>query len=227
MNPSQSQMPDRAALFDFDGVIFDTETQYSKFWSQIGRKYRPEDKDFDLRIKGSTLDEILDEYFSDIPQAKEQITEGLAAVEENMVFTYVPGAEKFIHTLKQAGIKLAIVTSSGHTKMDRVVKLHPEIGKTFDRIIAAEDFKRSKPDPDCYLTAAKYFGLDRDRCIVLEDSRKGLMAGKNAGMRVVGLATTLPRKEVERWATVVINNFLDPAVTGILQDFFGIEQKPS
>lgn len=222
MNPSEPQTTAKAALFDFDGVIFDTETQYSKFWRGIGRKYRPDDKDFDLRIKGSTLDEILDEYFSNIPHAKEQITEALRNVEENMVYAYVPGAEKFIKTLKQGGIKLAIVTSSGHTKMDRVVKLHPEIGKNFDRIIAAEDFKRSKPDPDCYLTAAKYFGLDRDECIVLEDSRKGLMAGVGAGMRVVGLATTLPRKEVEKWATVVIENFLDPTATRILQEYFGI-----
>lgn len=227
MNKPHTQTTAKAALFDFDGVIFDTEEQYSKFWSQIGRKYRPDDKDFALRIKGSTLDEILEEYFSHIPHAKEQITDALAVVEENMVYKYVPGAEKFIHTLSQAGIKLAIVTSSGHTKMDRVVKLHPEIGETFDRIIAAEDFKRSKPDPDCYLTAAKLFGLDRGQCIVLEDSRKGLMAGVNAGMRVIGLATTLSRKEVDRYATVTIENFLDPAVTDILQSFFGIGRRHS
>ena len=46
----------KAALFDLDGVVFDTESQYSVFWGMIGREYHPEMPDFALRIKGQTLD---------------------------------------------------------------------------------------------------------------------------------------------------------------------------
>lgn len=221
---SPTQTTAQAALFDFDGVIFDTEAQYSKFWTAVGLKYRPGDSDFALRIKGSTLDEILDEYFGGVPQAHDEISAALARVEANLKYIYIPGAPQFIATLHRAGIKLAIVTSSGHKKMNHVLRLHPEIGEVFDRIIAAEDFERSKPFPDCYLSAAKCFGLTPDRCIVLEDSRKGLQAGISASMRVVGLATTLPRSEVEQTATVTIDNFLDPGATVILHDYFGIKQ---
>ena len=48
-----------AALFDFDGVVMDTETQYSIFWDEIGRQYFPQIKDFGRIIKGQTLTQIL------------------------------------------------------------------------------------------------------------------------------------------------------------------------
>ena len=49
-----------AALFDFDGVVMDTETQYSVFWDELGRRYHPEIKDFGCVIKGQTLTQIYD-----------------------------------------------------------------------------------------------------------------------------------------------------------------------
>ena len=57
-----------AALFDFDGVIMDTETQYTVFWDEQGRKYLNEE-DFGRRIKGQTLLQIYEKYFSDQPEA--------------------------------------------------------------------------------------------------------------------------------------------------------------
>ena len=62
-----------AALFDFDGVIMDTETQYTVFWDEQGRKYLNEE-DFGRRIKGQTLTQIYEKYFSDLPEAQQEIT---------------------------------------------------------------------------------------------------------------------------------------------------------
>ena len=53
----------KAALFDFDGVVMDTESQYTIFWNEIGRQYHPEIKDFGLIIKGQTLTQIYDKHF--------------------------------------------------------------------------------------------------------------------------------------------------------------------
>lgn len=55
----------KAALFDLDGVVFETESQYSIFWGMIGREYHPEIPDFEYRIKGQTLVQIYDKYFSE------------------------------------------------------------------------------------------------------------------------------------------------------------------
>ena len=62
-----------AVLFDFDGVIMDTETQYTVFWDEQGHKYLGEE-DFGRCIKGQTLTQIYEKYFSDKPEAQEEIT---------------------------------------------------------------------------------------------------------------------------------------------------------
>ena len=62
-----------AALFDFDGVIMDTETQYTVFWDEQGRKYLNEE-DFGRRIKGQTLLQIYEKHFADKPEAQLEIS---------------------------------------------------------------------------------------------------------------------------------------------------------
>ena len=77
----------------------------------------------------------------------------------------------------------------------------------FDAILTAEDFERSKPDPDCYLKGAQRFGMQKDECVVFEDSFNGLKSGQAAGMFVVGLATTNPADSIRPYADVVVSDF--------------------
>ena len=64
-----------AALFDFDGVVMDTETQYTLFWNKIGEKYFPQYSEFGRVIKGQTLTRIYDTYFPDMEEVRQKITE--------------------------------------------------------------------------------------------------------------------------------------------------------
>ena len=72
-----------AALFDFDGVIMDTETQYTVFWDEQGRKYLNEE-DFGRCIKGQTLSQIYEKHFADKPEAQLEITAELNIYEKKM-----------------------------------------------------------------------------------------------------------------------------------------------
>lgn len=220
--PYNMQTEAHAALFDLDGVIIDTESQYTDFWKEIGKQLLPEIPTFAADIKGRTLVEIEHLYFSCVPNAFDAVTKGLDALEEKMEYPYIPGVCDFIKTLKMHGTRMAIVTSSNQKKMRRVIAAHPELETLFDRILKAEDFNRSKPDPDCYLKAAAALGEPVDRCVVFEDSATGLEAGRNANMRVVGLLTTLPRKEVEKRSDIAIQNYLHPEATEVLSKYFGI-----
>ena len=76
-----------AALFDFDGVIMDTETQYTVFWDEQGRKYLNEE-DFGRRIKGQTLLQIYEKYFSDQPEAQLEISAELYVYEQKMSYEH-------------------------------------------------------------------------------------------------------------------------------------------
>ena len=140
-----------AALFDFDGVIMDTETQYTVFWDEQGRKYLNEE-DFGRRIKGQTLTQIYEKYFSDLPEAQQEITAGLNIYEKSMSYEYIPGVEAFIADLRKHGAKIAVVTSSNEEKMQNVYNAHPEFKGMVDRILTGEMFARSKPAPDCFLS---------------------------------------------------------------------------
>ena len=77
-----------AALFDFDGVVMDTETQYSVFWDELGRRYHPEIKDFGRVIKGQTLTQIYDKYFAGMDNIQKKITADLNNFEKGMLYEY-------------------------------------------------------------------------------------------------------------------------------------------
>ena len=181
----------KAALFDLDGVVFDTEPQYSVFWGAQCRESHPEHPGLENEIKGQTLTQIYDAWFSGSLEPKQAlITERLNAYEAQMKYIYLDGLEDYLRMLRQQGVKTAVVTSSNLPKMQAVYASHPEFHELFDAILTSEDFERSKPDPDCYLKAAGRFGVEPQDCVVFEDSFNGLKSGRAAGMYVVGLATT-------------------------------------
>ena len=196
-----------AALFDLDGVVFDTERQYTVYWQQVGQRYHPTITDFAQRIKGRTLVEVFQEYFDGQTEAQAEISRGLVDFESRMHYNYVPGVEAFLDELRRYGVPRAVVTSSNHAKMACVYRAHPEFTAHFDAILMAEDLGRSKPYPDGYLRAAERLGVAPTRCVVFEDSFSGLEAGRRAGGAVVGLATTNPAEAIATRCDRVIPDF--------------------
>jgi len=200
----------KAALFDLDGVVFDTEPQYTVFWGMICRQYHPEHPGLEHEIKGSTLTQIYDRWFSG-PLAQEQasITARLDDYERQMHYDYINGFETLIADLHAHGVKTAVVTSSNIPKMESVYRYQPLFRQNFDEILTSEDFSRSKPDPDCYLKGAARFGASPEECIVFEDSFNGLRAGRSAGMTVVGLATTNSAEDIAPYSDIQVADYQD------------------
>lgn len=200
----------KAALFDLDGVVFDTEPQYTEFWGAQCREFHPEHPGLEHEIKGQTLVQIFDRHFSgDLAYTQEIITERLNDFEHNMRYDYIGGFEAFVRMLRSRGVKTAVVTSSNKVKMQVVYGRRSEFQSLFDAILTSEDFERSKPDPDCYLKAAARLGAGIDECIVFEDSFNGLKSGRAAGMKVVGLATTNSAESIAPYSDTVISNYID------------------
>ncbi|GAE16151.1 HAD family hydrolase [Bacteroides pyogenes] len=196
------------ALFDFDGVIMDTEPQYTVFWNRQGKLHLGEE-DFGPRIKGQTLTQIYHNYFMGAEEVQKQITAALNAFEEQMSYVYVPGAARFMKELRKRGVKTAIVTSSNEVKMQRVYKAHPELKGMVDCILTEEMFPRSKPAPDCFLLGMKQFGATPEQTYVFEDSFHGIQAGIASGATVIGLATTNPREAIAGKTHDVIDDFTE------------------
>ncbi len=198
----------KALLFDFDGVVADSEKYYTGFWNGVGLKWLGAE-DFGKLVKGSTLKMILGKYFAGKSEAVEDIVRGLDALEEGMTYDYIPGVVEFVKEARRRRFRTAIVTSSNLPKMRGVYAKRPEIPTLFDAVLTSEDFAASKPDPDCFLKGMARFGADAAHSVVFEDSVNGLMAGKASGALVIGLTTTNPLEVVREYSSLQIPDFTD------------------
>ncbi|WP_027455549.1 HAD family hydrolase [Xylanibacter brevis] len=210
----------KAALFDLDGVVFDTEKQYTVFWGEQCRLYHPEHSGLEHEIKGQTLDQIYEHWWSgDLKKERAVITQRLNDFEAQMAFEYVEGFEHFVADLRAHGVKTAVVTSSNQPKMQSVFRARKEFQQLFDAILTSEDFAESKPSPDCYLKGAARFSLAPSECVVFEDSFNGLKSGRAANMFVVGLTTTNSEESIKPLSDVQIANYKGLSYDSLVQLF--------
>lgn len=204
-----------AVLFDLDGVLLDSEGQYSIFWEQMDHEYPTGIQQFASFIKGFHLARILN-YFEN-EDVRQQVLDKLLEFERHMNYEFFPGALEFVKELRSAGIPMAIVTSSDHKKMQALYSQYPEFPMLFDKIVTGDMVTKAKPDPDCFLMGARQLGVDIKDCIVFEDSRNGLIAGRESGALVIGISTTLDRDTVGQLSDLTLNAVEELTVERMLE----------
>lgn len=197
----------KACLFDMDGVVTDTEQQYDQFLGSFIEEYQLP-SDFLLKIKGVRWPEILTMYFSDLSEdEKNKLIHRVVSFEQNdLKYPLIPGVLDFIQKLKQQKIKTALVTSSSKAKTE-VALQKAKLINVFDTLITGDDIKKGKPDPECYLLAARRLNTQPSECVVFEDSFAGIKAGKRAGMKVIGLSTTNTEESLRAIVEEIIPDF--------------------
>lgn len=196
----------KGVLFDLDGVVVDSESIYTQFWSDIDKLYPTGVENFAIAIKGNTLQRILADFFPD-NDVKQDILERIKDFEINMRYKPFAEAIRFINELKRNQFRIAIVTSSSQKKMDNLYAQNPGFREMFDAVVTGDMVSHSKPDPEPYLLGAKAIGVAPESCYVFEDSISGIESGIRAGATVIGLATTLPYDKIEGKAHLTINDF--------------------
>lgn len=191
-------------LFDLDGVLVDTEGEYTRIWTGIEARFPTGIPDFAHYIKGSTLPTILEHHFA--PADRAAVSRMLKEQEEAMHYPLFDGVRELLETLKANAIPCAIVTSSGDGKMERLFGALAGFCELFGAVVTDAMVAHSKPDPEGYLLAARLLGADIGRCLVVEDSFNGLAAGRAAGAVTVALATTNPAEVLAGKADVVLED---------------------
>lgn len=99
------------------------------------------------------------------------------------------------------------VTSSDAVKMNNVYAQHPEFKNYFDFILTANDYDKSKPDPECFLKGINLLGTTADNTFIFEDSLNGLKAARETGASIIGLTTTNSYEIIKGLCDYVIDNF--------------------
>ncbi len=195
----------KAALFDLDGVIVDSEGAYTVFWTSVGRDYGCAPT-FAYDIKGTNLTDILSRF--PLESDREEIRHKIHDYEQTMKYPLFPGVIDFLEELRGAGFRTALYTSSDNTKMSFLRCQHPTLLSLFDAVVTGSMVTESKPHPEGYLTAAALVGCDIRDCYVFEDSYQGIEAGRRSGARVIGVATTNPAERLKEKADRVIDGFV-------------------
>ena len=108
----------------------------------------------------------------------------------------VPGLKKILDFYNKASLKIAVASSGPDENVNMVLE-ELEIRDYFSAVVTASHVRKGKPDPECFLLAARGMGIDPAECLVFEDSRSGIQAALAAGCRCVALATTHSRGEIK------------------------------
>jgi HAD superfamily hydrolase (TIGR01509 family) len=107
----------------------------------------------------------------------------------------VNGLIEFMQILKRKNIAMAIATSGIQPNIDFMFENIP-IKKYFKTVVNSSHIIKGKPDPEIYLKAASLLNVSPKNCLVFEDAVVGIKSAKSAGMRVVAITTTQPKKEL-------------------------------
>ncbi|MGJ8634243.1 MAG: HAD family hydrolase [Luteolibacter sp.] len=182
-------MEPKAVLFDFDGILVDTEWAIYQAWLRTFQKEGQDlplslytkciGSDFDTWSPKTYLEELTGQEFDWIKKDADRQVEIRSELEEEGA---IPGVEDFLEAIREKGVPMAVVSSSSHDWVDGwLEKL--SLGKWFQDVICKEDAPRLKPAPDLYLEGARRLDMEPGSCLVIEDSLNGLISATAAGMK--------------------------------------------
>lgn len=192
-------------LFDLDGVLIDSESQYSQIWAQINREFPTGVENLEEVIKGCTLHKILSDHYPE-ERVRESVADRLHELEQQMHYEYLPGSHEFLLALKEKGLPIALVTSSDEKKMNHLREELPDFLELFDFVVTAGMVQTSKPSPEGYLLAASHLKAAPRNCAIFEDSLQGVMAGRNSEALVVGVCGTLGMDVLSEFSDLLVDH---------------------
>lgn len=184
----------KALIFDFDGLMLDTETPEFETWRDI---YREFGHDLSLVQWGQTVGGLAASDFRPLPHLESLLGRDLAplnlparAMEQNLarivIQTPLPGVMGTLRAARRLGLRMAVASSSHHQWVDGHL-LRLGLTHFFETVKCADDVARTKPEPDLYLAALKALGVGPDEAVALEDSPNGVTAARRAGIFVVAI----------------------------------------
>lgn len=191
----------KALIFDCDGVLVDTERDAHRVGFNLAFKEMGIDAEWDVDLYGRLLlvaggKERMRAYFDEFgwpagaesAEARDELIVALHKTKTQITSELVsslpvrPGILRIVDEAMAAGVRLGVCTTSNPKFIDAVLDLFgPERKAAFEFVLAGDVVAKKKPAPDIYLLAQRTLGLDPKECMVVEDSRNGLLAATGAG----------------------------------------------
>ena len=177
-------------IFDMDGTLLDSMWIWPSIDDDYLKKYCLKKQErFHEAMEGMSYSEVAQFFLDTFPElscTRQEIMDEWLLMAREKYRTQVSlkkGAERFISRMRSQGKKIGIATSNARELTDDAL-LALQIGGLFDVVRTAGEAGAGKPAPDVYLMVAGELAVEPERCLVFEDVPMGILAGKNAGMRV-------------------------------------------
>lgn len=175
----------KGAIFDMDGVLFDTERIYQDTWQEIAAERRIKlDSGFVKTISGTNgkkMLQVVEKYYR-VPDGTVIADVCMSRVREKLS-VHVPvkkGVYEILRFLKEKDIRTAVASSTSRQQIEKNLRM-TGIRGYFDEIVSGSEVKHGKPEPDIFLCAAGRIGCRPEECFVFEDSENGVRSGHAAG----------------------------------------------
>lgn len=181
-------MKTQAIIFDMDGLMFDTERLYIEGFKYVGEKTGakfPEESL--LKLVGMNYHDgvkLFNEEFGSTPSYEECFRINDEYIENYMKTKGIPckpGLHELLDYLATNDYKIALATSTKEETARYYLEL-ADVTSYFDVIVCGDMITRGKPDPEIFLLAASKLGTPPENCLILEDSRNGIIAAHSAGI---------------------------------------------
>ena len=218
----------KALIFDCDGVLVDTERDGHRVAFNRAFVAAGIDAEWDVDLYGELLKiaggkERMTHYFNEvgwpegqtaatlIPELHKQKTAIFTELIANGSLPLRPGVARIVDDAHAAGVRLGVCTTSDPKAIDGVLDLLGAKRKSwFEIVLAGDVVKKKKPDPEIYNLAKQRLGLDARDCVVIEDSRNGLLAALGAGIKCLITTSAYTLDENFSGAAKVVPELGDP-----------------
>ena len=213
----------KAVLFDMDGLMVDTESLSTEaFINSAKAQGYNMTKEETLKVLGFTKSNIYQfwiDYFQGTNVDGKKLVDDHYEYIENVLYTVgpekMPYVEELLKYLRENNYKIAVASSSDTADIKNNLE-KTKLEKYIDEIASGAEVENGKPAPDVFLLAAKRLGVDPKDCLILEDSKAGIKAGKASGAMVFMVPDMFTvDKECEDTADRILTNLGE--VIGILE----------
>lgn len=205
------------AIFDMDGLLFDTERLYQENWIVVAKEFGQQPHpDFPKAICGTSgihAQEVVYNHYPTVDAAAfiQSCIDKVNRILQNSI-PEKPGIHEILSYLHEKGVRIAVASSSVKPMVEHNLKL-AGISQYFDVVVSGQEVMYGKPEPDIFLLAAKKLGLSSMDCYVFEDGINGVRAGIAAGCATIMIPDlTQPTEELRSACAGIYSSLLEAKI---------------